>query len=56
MIQYPVLLPPEGLVADFTETITSITDQLRNLSTQNQKLHTARDLLLPKLMCGEIDV
>ena len=56
MIQYPVLLPPEGLLADFTETITSITNQLRNLSTQNQKLRTARDLLLPKLMSGEIGV
>jgi type I restriction enzyme S subunit len=56
MIQYPILLPPDGLLADFTETITSITDQLRNLSTQNQKLRTARDLLLPKLMSGEIEV
>lgn len=56
MIQYPVLLPPEGLLADFTETITSITDQLRNLSSQNQKLRSARDLLLPKLMSGKIEV
>jgi len=56
MIQYPVLLPPDGILADFTETITSITDQLRNLSTQNLKLRTARDLLLPKLMSGEIEV
>ena len=56
MIQYPVILPPDGLLADFTETITSITDQLRNLSTQNQKLRTARDLLLPKLMSREIEV
>lgn len=56
MVNYPVLLPPEGLLADFTETISSITDQLRNLSFQNQKLRTARDLLLPKLMSGEIEV
>lgn len=56
MIQYPVNLPPDGLLADFTETITSITGQLRNLSTQNQKLRTARDLLLPKLMSGKIEV
>lgn len=56
MIQYPLLLPPDGFLADFTETISSITDQLRNLSTQNQKLRTARDLLLPKLMSGEIEV
>ena len=36
--------------------LDSITDQLRNLSSQNQKLHTARNLLLPKLMGGAIEV
>ena len=56
MVRYPVVVPPEGLLADFTETITSITDQLRNLCFQNQKLRTARDLLLPKLMSGAIEV
>jgi type I restriction enzyme S subunit len=56
MIQYSVLLPPSGLLGDFTETVTAITDQLKNLCFQNQKLRTARDLLLPKLMRGEIDV
>jgi len=56
MITYPVVLPPPGLLADFTETVTAITDQLRNLCFQNQKLRAARDLLLPKLMSGEIEV
>ncbi len=56
MIKYPVALPPQGLLADFTETVTAITDQLRNLCSQNQKLRAARDLLLPKLRSGEIAV
>ncbi len=56
MVQYPVSVPPDGLLSDFTETITSITDQLRNLCFQNQKLKTARDLLLPKLISGIIEV
>ena len=56
LVKYSVLLPPEGFLADFSETISSITEQLRNLSIQNQKLRTARDLLLPKLMSGEIEV
>jgi len=56
MIKYPVILPPPGLLADFTETVTAITDQLRNLCFQNQKLRAARDLLLPKLMSGELAV
>lgn len=54
MATYRVSVPPPGLLADFNETITTITDQLCNLCFQNQKLKTARDILLPRLMSGEI--
>src|SRR6266700_1244850 len=54
MKQFPVALPPQSLLTTFTETATAITDQLRNLCFQNQKLRAARDLLLPRLMSGEI--
>jgi type I restriction enzyme S subunit len=30
--------------------------QIKNLTTQNQKLRVARDLLLPRLMSGELAV
>ncbi len=56
MVQYPIALPPPALLARFEESIGAITDQLRNLCFQNQKLRTARDLLLPRLMSGEIAV
>jgi type I restriction enzyme S subunit len=56
MKKFPVALPPTGLLTTFTETATAITDQLRNLCFQNQKLRVARDLLLPRLMSGEIAV
>jgi type I restriction enzyme, S subunit len=56
MNEYPVDVPPDGLLATFNDTIGSITAQLKNLTFQNQKLRTARDLLLPKLMSGEISV
>jgi type I restriction enzyme, S subunit len=56
MKEYPVAVPPAGLLATFNDTISSITAQLKNLAFQNQKLRTARDLLLPKLMSGEISV
>ncbi len=56
MQAYPVILPPCGLMTLFSGMITDVTDQLRNLCLQNQKLRTARDLLLPKLMSGEIAV
>jgi type I restriction enzyme S subunit len=56
MRKFPVALPPKGLLTTFTETTTAITDQLRNLCFQNQKLRAARDLLLPRLMSGELAV
>jgi type I restriction enzyme S subunit len=56
MQEYPVAVPPDGLLCTFNDTISSITAQLKNLTFQNQKLRAARDLLLPKLMSGEIAV
>ena len=56
MTKYPVGLPPEPLMKSFGETITVVTDQLRNLCFQNRKLQEARDLLLPRLMSGEVAV
>ena len=56
MTQFPIAFPPHGLLDAFSSTITDITDQLRNLCFQNQKLRAARDLLLPRLMSGEIAV
>lgn len=54
MTKYPVALPPPGLLDSFSGVIDSITSQLRNLCFQNRKLQSARDLLLPRLLSGEI--
>jgi type I restriction enzyme S subunit len=54
--QYPVAQPPSGLLATFNITIGTITEQLKTLTFQNQKLSAARDRLLPRLMSGEIQV
>lgn len=56
MMKYPVTLPNQGLLDSFSEIVSTITDQLGNLCFQNQKLRTARDILLPRLMNGEITV
>lgn len=53
---FEITLPPTELVAHFGEIAECSFLQRENLSTQNQKLRTARDLLLPKLMSGEIEV
>ena len=56
MTRYSVLVPPPSLMGTLVENISDITGQLRNLCFQNRNLKAARDLLLPRLMSGEITV
>ena len=49
-------LPSKPLMAQFDETASSIYDQILNLRRQNLSLTKARDLLLPRLMSGEMAV
>jgi type I restriction enzyme, S subunit len=51
-----ILYPPESLRNQFTEFAEPIYRQLGTLESANQKLRAARDLLLPRLMSGEIAV
>ena len=51
-----ILVPPHHLLSSFDEFASPVYEQIQKLTTQNQKLRTARDLLLPKLMSGEIEV
>lgn len=54
MQAYAVPLPPSGLLSNFDDVIQPIISQLKTLSFANQKLRAAHDLLLPRLMSGEI--
>jgi len=56
MQQYVVPLPPDGLLSNFDSAIQSLVEQLKTLTFANRKLRAARDLLLPRLMSGEIAV
>jgi type I restriction enzyme, S subunit len=56
MQQYIVSLPPEGLQAVFNSIIDPILQQLKTLSFENRNLSKARDILLPRLMSGEVVV
>ncbi len=51
-----ILVPSPGLLQAFNDFAESLQDQMENLKRQNQKLRTARDHLLPRLMSGEITV
>ena len=51
-----ILVPSKKLITIFDEFASPMFVQVENLATQNEKLRTARDLLLPRLMSGQITV
>lgn len=54
--KYAVPLPPKRILDEFVQIVQNNFGQIRNLMEQNAKLAQARDLLLPKLMSGELTV
>ena len=50
----PFIEPSESLIAGFNEFATPLLEQIDGLATQNRNLARARDLLLPRLMSGEL--
>ena len=51
-----VTLPPEKIREKFDHLVSPLFDELYSLGNQNQNLRQARDLLLPRLVTGEIRV
>lgn len=51
-----ILVPTHTLLEQFEEFAEPLYEQVVSLNSQNQKLRTARDLLLPRLMSGEIAI
>ena len=54
--KYSVVLPPLEILQQFNNLIKDMVANIHNLIFANRKLHQTRDLLLPKLISGEIDV
>jgi type I restriction enzyme S subunit len=50
----PFVIPDAKIINSFEGTIEPLFKQIENLLLQNRKLKAARDLLLPRLMSGEI--
>ncbi len=51
-----VLIPSIPLLRSFDDFASDVFSQIQNLASQNQRLRAARDLLLPRLMSGELAV
>lgn len=53
---HPVLNPPEALISLFDSHVAPMKSAVFSFSRKNRNLRTTRDLLLPKLISGELDV
>ena len=51
-----VVSPPDKLATTFEAVAGPLWSLLKNLTLQNRNLRAQRDLLLPKLISGEIEV
>ena len=56
LLGIPLLTPTESVIDKFEEIVNLIFAELANLTLKNANLRQTRDLLLPKLISGEIDV
>jgi type I restriction enzyme S subunit len=53
---FPVLLPPLDLIRRYGQIASAFHTQREKLSQRITNLRTTRDLLLPKLVSGEVSV
>ncbi|MDP3103579.1 MAG: restriction endonuclease subunit S [Candidatus Methanoperedens sp.] len=53
---YQMTMPSKMIMTEFIESLEPVFVQIKNLQLQNSKLKNARDILLPRLMNGEITV
>lgn len=51
-----ILIPSKDVMDQFTKTVTPLFDTIWSNQEQNRKLASLRDILLPKLMSGELKV
>ena len=56
LVEYPVRLPPRALLCRFSEIVGDIVSEIRVLVHENRNLRRTRDLLLPRLVSGEVVV
>lgn len=55
LVKYPIAMPPSSLLSCFDQLVQDIVDQIQNMIFRTRNLRRTRDLLLPKLISGEID-
>jgi len=56
LVKYQIPTPHQPILGQFNEFMSEIVCQLRNFVFRNTTLRRTRDLLLPRLISGEVDV
>jgi type I restriction enzyme S subunit len=56
LVEYPMYIPPEPILSRFSELVGAIVDHIQNAILRNRTLRRTRDLLLPRLVSGQVDV
>jgi len=56
LTNFPIAMPPRPLLVAFNKTIRDAVSLIANLVLRNRNLRRSRDLLLPNLISGELDV
>ncbi|MBZ5562261.1 MAG: hypothetical protein LAP13_07550, partial [Acidobacteriia bacterium] len=56
LVNYPVVLPSPALYQQFDGLVLDIVNQIQNAVFRIRNLRCTRDLLLPRLISGELDV
>ena len=51
-----VIKPPQSIISKYHEISCSLLDQIKTIQYLNINLRQTRDLLLPKLISGKVDV
>jgi type I restriction enzyme S subunit len=56
LVSFDVLLPQKALLEQFSSHTSDLFDRIKLLQKQTAVLRKTRDLLLPKLISGKLDV
>lgn len=56
IMTYPIVMPSEVALAEFNTIALPLIKQIYSNRAENKRLSLLRDMLLPKLMSGELDV
>jgi type I restriction enzyme S subunit len=56
LVKYPIVLPSQPMLSRYNELVENIVAQIQNMIFRNRNLRRTRDLLLPRLISGEVDV